>query len=172
MKVHHADTFKKAWSQISTREVAGDTVGKLGEGVLGEKRVGKLAKRELGEKRVGKQTELGEKTMEGELGEKTMEVGLQVLGETTVAAEPKRKATKRNEKTVEDIMLQKAFRLKSKYLSTSGQAVQFIGAIREDSQFSWISEEIMHDLVAAEAALQKAVRQKKTCITYIGSVAP
>ena len=71
----------------------------------------------------------------------------------------KRKQPKRAEKTVEDIMLSRAFKLKSKYLSVSGQATAFIGAVREDSQFKWISEEIMQPVVDAQNALQGEPRQ-------------
>jgi hypothetical protein len=159
MTVHHVDRFKRAWSKISTRHFDEKTV-KLDEKTVDEKTVARSTKRaKLDEKTVA--GKLDEKAADDKLGEKAADDKLdELLGEK--AADDKlgpRRKQRKQEKTVEDIMLSRAFRLKSKYLSVSGQAMAFIGAVREDSQFKWISEEIMEPVVAAQKALQQEPHQ-------------
>ncbi len=58
-------------------------------------------------------------------------------------------------KTVEDILLSKAAKVKAKYLSVHGQCTAFVGAAKSDPQFGWISSENMSPIYKAQELLAK-----------------
>ena len=59
---------------------------------------------------------------------------------------------------VEDLLMQSAFKLKTKWLSVKGQTQMFVGAINQSSEFDWISTSNLEPTNKAETALDKDIR--------------
>jgi len=57
--------------------------------------------------------------------------------------------------SVDDILLQKAMRLKQKWLTVCGQTQAFVGAVDADPQFAWISAANMEPIRDSQEQLQK-----------------
>jgi hypothetical protein len=81
----------------------------------------------------------------------------------------KAKATKTTKAaSVDDILLQKAMRLKQKWLTVCGQATAFVGAVQTDAQFSWISAANMEPIKIAQGQLDKdRCINKAVCVDTI-----
>ena len=58
---------------------------------------------------------------------------------------------------VEDLLMQSAFKLKTKWLSVKGQTQMFVGAINRSSEFDWISTSNLEPINKAETALDKDI---------------
>ena len=58
---------------------------------------------------------------------------------------------------VEDLLMQSAFKLKTKLLSVKGQTQMLVGAINRSSEFGWISTSNLEPINKAEAALDKDI---------------
>ena len=58
---------------------------------------------------------------------------------------------------VEDLLMQSAFKLKTKWLSGKGQTQMFVGAINRSSEFDWISTSNLEPINKAETALDKDI---------------
>ena len=70
--------------------------------------------------------------------------------------------------SVDDILLQKAMRLKQKWLTVCGQAQAFVSAVQTDAQFSWISAANMEPIKLAQEQLDKdRCINKAVCVDAI-----
>jgi hypothetical protein len=122
-----SDVFRKAWSAISTRTIEG------GETIEGDSKGGSK-----GGSKGDKKGDKGNKRMAEE------EVG---IGNKKTKAKP--------DKSVHEILLGKAMKLKQKWLTTCGQAAAFTGAVSSDPQFAWISDANMEPIKAAKDKLDQ-----------------
>jgi chromatin remodeling complex protein RSC6 len=119
------DSFKKAWSAVSTR-------------IIDQKDKVQLKDSGKGKRKKGEQEE----------GEEDEQEGKNKKGKGQGKGKGKAK-------TVEDILISKAAKVKAKYLSVYGQCTAFVGAAKSDPQFGWISDENMAPIYNAQDALAK-----------------
>ena len=122
------DSFKKAWAAVSTQLIDQKDKGQ-------PKDKGKKdTKRKKGAQEEGEEDEQEGKNKKGK---------------------GQGKGGKGKAKTVEDILLSKAAKVKAKYLSVYGQCTAFVGAAKSDPQFDWISDENMAPIYKAQELLAK-----------------